>query len=142
MGYDATAIAFIGVQVDSEKLESALYIPGQRRTCNHDVSGFTGDLKFCPECGEPFFKVAREHVAGFDAESETLHGFKLMARCGNDYEFIVLVSAAANTREVKSMPDALVNLDFAREQMESALGPMGLFDEELFGLHVFLLESV
>ena len=144
MGYDATAIAFIGVQVDPAKLEEALYRVERVRSCDHGVAQYPGaeNVQFCSVCGEPLFKEEKVAVAGFDEENEILYGFKLMSRIGSDYEFIVMASAAANANEVGRMPDALVDLRYARGAMRAKLEPMGLFDEEKFGLQVFLHESV
>jgi hypothetical protein len=142
MGYDAYAVALIGVRVDPDKLEQALYTvttngePG----CQHKVDKFD---KFCPVCGKPTRQTIRTPIEGYDEENETLFGYSLLGNGAcQKKRFIAAGYCRAGAQDKFGDCFAgMINLSDIQDKMKMQLEPLGLFNEKSFGIHVFLDES-
>lgn len=141
MGYSTEAVALVGVCVKPQDMNAALYNTRRKRTCRHCVDDAK---KFCPECGKPMFEVVYEPIEGFDEEEDTLFGFKLLTRSPemhDEYAYIAYASARADRDQSSWIDENSLDMMHARKVMKKSLEHTGLFNEDAFGLHVFLYES-
>jgi hypothetical protein len=141
MGYDAYAVAVIGVRHDPGEIKSVLYHESRVRGCDHELSQVTA---FCATCGKPAYVAVREPLHCYDEDAETLWGYKLINRGEGYYddpEFIAYWSSGLiRPRNIRSKNLWSVDLAKAAEEMKVKLGPLVLWNSS-FGLHVFLHES-
>lgn len=113
MSYSAHAVALIGVKVDPDKLLEALY----------DASG--------------------EAINGFNEEDNTLFDYQLIGNSARgELRFIAFVcdEAGADDHEGACLGKDYDTVYIGR-LMEKNLTPLGLWDDDNFGIHVFLDES-
>jgi len=144
MGYDASAVAVIGIRHDPGVIKAKLYQKSIGRACGHPINE---GQKFCPECGAPATKEFTDVIDAYDEENEVLCGYKLVHRGEGHYddpEFIAYwTSGQVDRNTVRSITSTLWGTSWSdvREEMKAKLEPLGLYDERGFGLHVFLYES-
>jgi hypothetical protein len=145
MGYDAYAVAVIGVRLPPGAIKDKLFVPDKEPGCAHLLQA---DEKFCPECGAAAYidvtKAIKEYEDG-EGDGDKLCGYELVGRgegCYNDPEFIAFWSSDCvrpGSTEFHSLGD--FDLEDVYGQMQEKLEPLGLWNPEGFGLHVFLYES-
>lgn len=140
MGYDAYAVALIGVRVDPVVLHATIHKLVAKRGCKHSIRE---DEKFCSECGTKAYVPENITIKeyGWDDDGETLCGYPLVKISMDALEFIAYKSfrvGARNRRHISIDDLDLVKIKF---EMQAKLEPLELFHEEAFGLHVFLDES-
>lgn len=145
MGYDAYAVAVIGVKHAPGVIKSKLFQEVTRRVCDHPMEE---GMKHCPECGAPrttTFPVPISEYVDEEGDGDTLCGYALEYRSSedDDPEFIAWWSSGHVRRLETTSLGSRENMDFsqAREEMCAKLEPLGLWNEHTFGLHVFLYES-
>jgi len=145
MGYDAYAVAVIGVKHPSGVIRSKLFKEVTKRACSHKIGK---DMKHCPECGAPAFKTVKKSIDQYmdgEGDGDTLCGYELVHRGEGYYddpEFIAFwASDCVRARTTKF--HSLGNLDQEEiwNEMQAKLEPLGLWNGSTFGLHVFLYES-
>ena len=145
MGYSAYAVAVIGIRYAPGVIKAKLLKKEKKRTCEHPLKG---DVKFCPECGAPAyttFPVPIDEYVDGEGDGDTLCGYKLVDRGEGYYddpEFIAFWSSDC-VRARDTVSEAVQDFAFhdIEVKMRAKLGPLGLFNEKTFGLHVFTYES-
>lgn len=146
MGYDARAVAVIGVRHPPGFIKSKLFQDVTRRVCSHD---FPEDHKYCPECGAPrtiTFPMPIKELVDGGGDGDTLCGYELVNRGEGYYddpEFIAYwTSNQVGRRETVSLKECdYLDLNDLRIKMYEKLGPLGQYNDDTFGIHVFLHES-
>ena len=114
MSYDPRAVALIGVHVDPDKLREALYDSND------------------------------EPIEGYDEDDNTLFDYQLLGNSARgELRFIACVydDAGPDDHEGVNLGKDC-NIAYIGGQMEKALTPLGLFNWDDFGIHVYLDESV
>lgn len=145
MGYDAYAVAVLGVRHDPGVIRSKLFRERTVRACSHEMDE---SKKFCPECGAPTFKTVKEPIEGYEdgeGDGDKLHGYELVNRGEGYYddpEFIAYwVSGLIRARDTRTRFLGDFDQEEVWSNMQAVLEPLGLWDPQAFGLHVFLYES-
>lgn len=145
MGYDAHAVGVVGICLSPGVIKDRLYTEEKVRGCEHLIYG---EPKFCPECGKERLKTVHKAIPEYDEDCDepTLCGYRLVHRGEGHYddpEFIAYHwTELLGRRQVKTiLMDTLERLPAIREEMQAKLAPLGLFDDNAFGVHVFLYES-
>jgi len=145
MSTSFNAYALIGVCLSKESWENGLKPepiveekPGC--ACNAEFS----KKKFCPECGQPnLVKVVinQKEIDKFntyDAVEKLAKSLKLKMACGYDGDFycIGVGSGPAGNYEPDAIRMEIRNIDLVviETKLRKALAPLGLWDENEFGL--------
>jgi len=145
MGYDACAVAVIGVKCSPGVIKSALFKLGQERGCKHELPD---GMNFCPECGAASYVTVSNAIDEYEdgeGDGDKLYGYELVHRGEGYYddpEYIAYVtSGCVSARQSKSINLGELNLIDIEIEMKEKLEPLGLWDRKRFGLHVLLYES-
>lgn len=127
MGVDYTAKAVIGLRVFKDEL----YKQQTVKTFAHHYEEDT-DVRFCPKTGRPLFALKNVPIPEYQ-EDESLAGFAVhtLGYCGEaDY---ILVGHGIESDGEPDMID-IEGINEMRVDMKAKLEPLGLWDEEEFGL--------
>ena len=91
------------------------------------------------------YVTEKEPLHFYDEDEETLWGYKLVNRgvgYYDDPEFIAYwTSGPVKPRNIRSKNLWSMDMDNVAEEMKVKLGPLILWNNSAFGLHVFLHES-
>jgi len=134
------AVCLVGLRVDSDKLQKVLYKKDLRRSCSCFKE--VPKSKYCPECGEPVWKMVKVPIDGYGEDCKFLD-FTLYTRAGNRHpEYISIRSTGYIGFSQSGIIDSEeLDLPVMMEFMRIKLEPLGLWDAQSFGIHVFLYES-
>lgn len=155
MGYDASAVTFLGVRLDE-----AWFSQKQKgRGCKHPLPEHarTGNSKFCSECGKPLWAtkvLPRPGFEDFDDDPEVCGKSAGLILCrvseeGTDYVFGVKVArTSCNDKCVKSRLPTDEKVAATRQGILVYLIKAGIREEDAskliadtFGLYTILDES-
>lgn len=125
MGADYSAYAVIGCEVTG-RLYSSKVIPG----CKHPAAA---GVKFCSTCGA---KSRLEHtpIKGYNPDEETLAGLRVYTTGEKERAFIGIGTDSTDTCGSEAQFLNLDELAEARTRIKSKLAPLGLWDQETYGL--------
>jgi hypothetical protein len=143
MGYDAYAVAVIGIRHAPGVIKSKLFQEVTQRACGHEMAE---GMKHCPECGAPRTTTFPMPIPEYDADDDPkLCGYELVHRGEGYYddpEFIAFWSSdCVQARETVSESVQDFAFHDIEVKMRAKLAPLGLWEEGNFGLHVFMYES-
>ncbi len=131
MGYDATAQTIIGVKIN----EKHLYENKPVRCCQHPEK----DSKFCSECGKPMWKDCQVRKDFYDDDNVVSEVFNLVELQHADWCFIGLVAESGS--QGAPVKQTITDIEFVKQELKEVLEPLGLWEEESFGIWTNLLES-
>jgi hypothetical protein len=140
MGVDYSAVALIGVRVDLDNL-----MPKKKvKAFPHD---YPEETMFCPKTGRKLWDVERVPVDGYDEGKDLFHGFRVHAGTnwsdGTHEMFIAFESVRVKDDDGTAIRH-LTGVNCISEMskcMQSVLEPLGMWDENEFGLWVVLVCS-
>lgn len=130
---DHNSIAIVGIRLDYD----SLYTVTKVRTFEHN---YPQSSNYCYVTGKKLWTDLRKPVVGYDEVNQKLSGFKVEFSSDRGDAFICI--AVATTTEYykggkgNSMSQAILNasLDQQKQKLKEALLPLGLWNEEEFGL--------
>ena len=139
MGVGYTAYVFVGMKLDENKL----YRTKRARGCGHlETIG-----RFCGTCGKPMWKELRSFLPTVDcpyadtvecslSEIRSVAGLKLVlgTSYGNGEYESVFVAGAEVMRVVDNDKLPVLDLAEVRGNMRRVLEPVGLWDDDAFGV--------
>lgn len=155
MGVERDAMMVIGVDVSGKVAKK------HRKTvpnCVHQqpavTKNFTGALagvtvqsepKFCAECGQPVgFKTVDsvvDLIPGLDPHEDTWEGFEVIRQSYYDDTVSGKIFIGYSYQTNDQPKKASVNPEVVKAELKAALDPVGLWDEEKFGIYVMMMWS-
>lgn len=148
MGYSAYGVGILGVRHAPGVIKAG--IVEKDDGCSH-ASLLPSEMKFCPECGKPREKRITVFIDQYEADEggdDKLCGYVLVNRGEGFYdnpEFIAYRMtgriASGDTASMEVPVHPAKHWGDIKAEMRRKLEPLGLWDEEGFGFHVFTYES-
>ena len=139
---DSYATAVVGVEIDIEKL----YFDEKIESCR--ANGCTkkkecpakenSDFKFCPECGKKPWKLIQKPIKDWDECDQKLGKFKVHFSTDQQYAVVGvlatdLVRIGYDDKEI-SFAKLPSDIEKQKQEIKEFLEPLGLWDEEKFGM--------
>ena len=125
------AVVVIGCKVD----KSQVFMTKDMRVCEHQLQ--VEGAKFCSECGKRAWKTTTTAIEEFDDRGceTTLSGLLVFDDYSSD--FILVAGESINFDDSSKDNAAMLRtnlVDVAKRRVKAALGPLGLWDDDQFGI--------
>lgn len=131
MGVDYTAYTIIGSRVS----RAALYRLEQRQVCEHVIPE---QFAYCPECGQQRLVTVKTPL--YDERSETINGLQVILIAETEDAYIAQWYRKTDMYDEPARA-FVPNQEHAMKSVQVALEPLGLWDEQQFGLWTVLEAS-
>lgn len=103
-------------------------------TEEHEEHPVPPGAKFCPTCGKP--AATKRIVPIFNERDERVGRFNIVWSTDRERAFVGLVSSDGNYRRTGRVQ--VEDISTLKRQLQHTLQPLGLWDEDKFGLHAVL----
>ncbi len=135
------AAAVVGCRVDRSKV----FILEDVRLCSHPLPSMETqrlrmDVNFCPICGKKLWSKEYKSIPQYDFVDETICGLRVVSNEYNDEVYIAAEVAEIDTHldyDGKSISPHGIDTT-VRERIKAILEPIGLWNEEEFGIWVVM----
>lgn len=138
MSVSYSSYAVIGVKIDPKKL----VITEKVRNCSCEVKNIE-KKKFCSSCGKKVFVEEDTYIPQYDDDAHkkdfpfyySLCGFPLIYNTDNIDAFVAFICCECDDYNDNPFSDlSNINIEEVKTKMREKLEPMGLWNEENFGL--------
>lgn len=130
MGASWKAITIIGCKVTG-KLTRIVSVRG----CEHPL--IVQNSKFCAECGKPMHVDEEQNIDDFN-DSDMLGTLNICSSTDNEEMFAGIRIGSHTDRDDKPECGRIDDFDAMKKRVRSELEPLGLWDEEWFGVWTVL----
>ena len=145
MSTDYYAYAVIGLKIDPTKLYKEIKIRNCDCTLPED-NKFT----FCPHCGQKVYQIENHPIDEVDDSNskDTLCGYPIIYGTDRETAYVAIYHSAISTYAGTLLCDKNsyfsqfpYNIEDKKNEMKNKLGPLGFWDEKMFGLWAVLFCS-
>lgn len=132
MGADYYSYLIVGCEIDEKKLK----IPKKVRNCRCKVNNIESS-EYCSKCGRPAWDEDYDLLDGVNEDEDKFFEFDIVHNTDDKNCWLAISMKEVGDSEgvfdaVKlETPD---NIGELRKKMKAKLGPLGLWDEEKFGV--------
>ena len=143
MGVDYAACTVVGVEIDKAALYSKKKT--RHRGCEHPLPDGSDD-PFCSQCGRKAWieSTVSEPLPFYDEDSDTFSGLDVVYDQCYDEDKTQFFVGTATTMDMQCGIPAMMSpsvVEETKRQLQAVLEPLGLWDEDKFGIWTFVQYS-
>jgi predicted RNA-binding Zn-ribbon protein involved in translation (DUF1610 family) len=134
MSTNVYSCAIFGIQVNGDKLQEAKKMT---RNCDCEVKNIK-IVNFCPNCGKQFMRTETSDISAFNRDKETLCDYPVFMDSDNNMVYIGIKTRKVDPLRGQSFSSSSIPDDVKeyKKKMRDTLIPLGLWDENKFGIWV------